>query len=85
VNNFSCADCAAAAVFRAIKLDHTPVWLKRKIDRALDLFFTKACDANVLCLRGAARCCSRALPGRHQYAPSIDASRAGAFGTNSNA
>jgi hypothetical protein len=46
------------------------VWLKRKIERALDLFF----DANVRWLGAAKRTAAAAhRQGDRQYSPSIDA------------
>jgi hypothetical protein len=49
------------------------VWLKRKIERALDLFFTEACDANVRWLGAAKRTAAAAhRQGDRQYSPSID-------------
>jgi hypothetical protein len=50
------------------------VWLKRIIERALDLFFPEACDANVRWLGAAKRTAAAAhRQGDRQYSPSIDA------------
>jgi hypothetical protein len=69
-----------------MKLDHTPVWLKRKIERALALFLSESDDANVRWLGAAKRTAVAAhRQGDRQYSPSMDVWRAGAFDTNSNA
>jgi hypothetical protein len=74
VNNFQPWRFRRRSCVPVLKLDHMAVWLKRIIERALDLFFPEACDANVRWLGAAKRTAAAAhRQGDRQYSPSIDA------------